>query len=38
MHAVQWEAISQEVGPGRTPAACLSRYQKTHNKQLLSSK
>lgn len=36
--SLQWETIAEELGTGRTAAACLARYQRCHNPELLSSK
>ncbi len=34
----QWETVAVELNSGRTAAACLARYQRCHNPDLISSK
>ncbi len=38
-HSVQWDEVAEGLGSGRTPAGCLSQYQRCHKGDaLLNSK
>jgi hypothetical protein len=34
----QWETVARELGTGRTAVACLARYERRHNPELISSR